>query len=408
MDTVEFTQRRKFIVKLGKLLHKYGAPAYRLETHLMNVADHLGLRSAYIISPTSMMFILWTEGHDDEYTHSARVSPGDVDLGALSRVDDVVDYVVDDDLSLLEADRMLSEIEAKKDPYHPLMTGIAFAMAGGAFAALIGNHVYDILWSALLSMIVYLVVFLSVQSRRVSNMMEPLIALVVGISATAVSVFLDSSSNIAFVCLSSLIVFIPGLALTIGLAEISARHLVSGSAKVVDALMILCKLYFGVFVGTIIGRALFGEADYTAPIAIPGWFTWLAIVALGISLVIIFRTRRRHFIWSILSGFIAFGASISAAVYLQNGLSAFFGALAVGVYANLFTRLEKAPAVIVAMPGFMFLVPGSKTFIGLDQLIAGTQYVSMEHIGQQTFVIFMSLVAGLLFANSVLSPKKSL
>ena len=34
MLNADFTQKRKFIVKIGKMLHKYGTPAYRLEAHL--------------------------------------------------------------------------------------------------------------------------------------------------------------------------------------------------------------------------------------------------------------------------------------------------------------------------------------------------------------------------------------
>ena len=77
------------LVKLGKMLHKYGTPAYRLEAHLAELTTHLGLKGSFIISPTSMTFVLWTEGHEQEYTHASRVNPGDLDLGALSRTDEL-------------------------------------------------------------------------------------------------------------------------------------------------------------------------------------------------------------------------------------------------------------------------------------------------------------------------------
>lgn len=89
-------------------------------------------------------------------------------------------------------------------------------------------------------------------------------------------------------------------------------------------------------------------------------------------------------------------------------LGTFVGALAVGIFSNLFNRMANAPASIVAMQGLIVLVPGSKTYIGLNSLIEGQDFVYAEHIGQQTFLIFMSLVAGLIFANVALPPKKSL
>ena len=95
-------------------------------------------------------------------------------------------------------------------------------------------------------------------------------------------------------------------------------------------------------------------------------------------------------------------------MYLDYTLGTFVGALAVGVFSNLFNRVVNAPASIVAMQGLIVLVPGSKTYIGLNSLIEGQDFVYADHIGQQTFLIFMSLVAGLIFANVALPPKKSL
>lgn len=390
------------------MLHKYGTPAYRLEAHLMEVATHLGLKSSFVMSPTSVTFVIWTEGHEEEYTHVARVEPGDHDLGSLADTDEVVTQMLAGDLSILQADRSLDKIDNQDNPYSNLATGAAFAVSGAAFAMLMGSSWHDVFWSGLVSLIVFLFVLWSGHSRRVSHMLEPMVAIAAAIAACAVSSYIDPSINIRLVVLSSIIVFIPGLALALGFAELSARHLVSGTARVMDALMLLFKLYFGAFLGISIGFALFGQTDFVQPEALPKWTAWLAIMLLCGSLIIIFRTKWRHAPWSIAAGFIAYAASISAALYFDYSVGAFIGAFAVGVFSNLFNRIVNAPASIVAMQGLIVLVPGSKTYIGLNSLIEGQSFVYAEQIGQQTFLIFMSLVAGLIFANVALPPKKSL
>jgi uncharacterized membrane protein YjjB (DUF3815 family) len=60
------------------------------------------------------------------------------------------------------------------------------------------------------------------------------------------------------------------------------------------------------------------------------------------------------------------------------------------------------------MQGLIVLVPGSKTYIGLNSLVSGHEFIKTDHIGQETFVIFMSLVAGLIFANVIMPTKKAL
>ncbi|MCG9760215.1 MULTISPECIES: threonine/serine ThrE exporter family protein [Pseudoalteromonas] len=408
MNNATFTEKRRFIVKLGKMLHKYGTPAYRLEAHLMEIATHLGLKSSFVMSPTSVTFVIWTEGHEEEYTHVARVDPGDHDLGSLADTDDVATRVLSGELSIQEAEQNLEAILHASPPYNKLMTGLAFATSSGAFAMLMGTSWNDVWWSALISLVVYIFVLWASISKRVTHMLEPLVAIVSAVAACAVSVYIDPQVNIRLVVLSAIIVFIPGLALALGFAELSARHLVSGTARVMDSIMLLFKLYFGAFLGISLGFAFFGQVDFIQPSPLPRWTAWLAVLLLCSSLVVIFRTKLRHASWSLASGFIAYAASISSAVYFDYALGTFVGAFAVGVFSNIFNRVVNAPASIVAMQGLIVLVPGSKTYIGLNSLIEGQSFVHADHIGQQTFLIFMSLIAGLIFSNVVLPPKKSL
>nr|WP_249365161.1 hypothetical protein [Pseudoalteromonas sp. S3173] len=61
------------------MLHMYCTPAYRFEAHLMEVATYLGLKSSFGMSPKAVTSVIWTDGHEDEDTHVARVDPGDHD-----------------------------------------------------------------------------------------------------------------------------------------------------------------------------------------------------------------------------------------------------------------------------------------------------------------------------------------
>ena len=406
--TADFNNKRKFVVKLGKMLHKYDTPAYRLEAHLTELTTHLGLKGSFIISPTSMTFVLWTDGHEQEYTHASRVNPGDLDLGALSRTDELVDQVLQGNVSINEADALLDAIDVRPSSYGKLATAVAMMASGGAFAMLMATSWNDVLWSSLLSLLVYLFMLWAARSPRIAHMLEPLVALAAGIGACAISSYIDPGINIRLTVLSAIISFIPGLALTIGFAELAARHLVSGNARIMDALMLLFKLYFGALLGIAIGFALFGVVDFVKPPPISRHFAWLAVGILVSSLIVLFKSRGKYTLWSLAAGFIAYGVSITGATLFDYTMGAFLGAFAVGLYSNLFTRLANAPAVIVAMHGLIVLVPGSKTYIGLNSLISGQDFVVSDRVGQQTFLILMALVAGLIFANVALPPKKSL
>jgi uncharacterized membrane protein YjjP (DUF1212 family) len=406
VDNQEFIEKRRFIIKLGKALHKFGTPAYRLETHLQTVAKTLGIEGYFLISPTSMTFVLQHDT-DQEYNHVARVKPGELDLGSLARTDALVQELSLGQRSLSEALERLDEIANKPNPYGPMLTLGAFGTSAAAFAMLMGSSWNDVFWSALIGMLVYGLVFSAERSRRMAELLEPLAAMLAGFAACGLAQ-LDAGLNIPVVVLSGIIVFIPGLALTLGLAELAARDLMSGTMRIMDAVMLLFKLYFGAVLGVAIGNALFGESLYIEPMPLPRWAIWSAVPILSMALVFIFKARLKDAPWGVLAGIVAFFSAMFGGLYLGDSLGIFFGALAVGIYANLFARWMKAPASIALLQGIVILVPGSKTYIGLNVLISGETMLNQSHLGSQIFLIFMSLIAGLIFSNVVVPPRNTL
>ncbi|WP_133408224.1 threonine/serine ThrE exporter family protein [Parashewanella tropica] len=406
MNDYEFRIKRKFIIKLGKALHKFGTPAYRLEAHLTKVSRSLGLEGNFVISPTSMTFVLH-HNEDQEYNHLARVKPGELDLGALARTDELVDELISGQRNLDEALERLDDIANKPNPYGTVLTWIAFTLSSAAFAMLMNTSWNDVFWSGVLGFIVFGFVYISERSSKMAEMLEPLSTLVGGFAMCGVAL-IDSSVNIPVVILSGVIAFVPGLALTIGLAEVASRDLISGTARIMDALMLLFKLYFGAFLGLAIGHAVFGTVSPTTSIPLPSGSVWAAVPLLSISLAIMFKARPKDAPWGILAGIIAFSFAMLGGKYIGDSIGIFFGAMAVGIYSNLFARWMKAPASIALLQGIVILVPGSKTYIGLNSLIAGETMLNQSHIGTQVFLIFMSLIAGLIFANVAVPPRRAL
>ena len=405
--TDNFYQKRRFIIKLGKALHKLGSTAYRLEDNLLSIAKFLDIRASFIITPTALTFILSDDEDDQQYNHLVRVSPGDIDLGSLARIDELVDELINGERTLDEAIERLAEVKNKPAPYGNFLSFLAFGASSGAFAMLMHTSWHDVFWSTLLGWVIFAFVLWSERSKRVTDLLEPLCALTASLLASAISVF-DPSINIPMVILSTIIVFIPGLSLTVGLSELAARHLMSGTARIMDSIMVLFKLYFGAVLGMALGKLIWGDVSFMPPETMPVWTSWLAVTTLSISLVILFKVRLKDAPWGMIAGYISFGVSIWASGYLGIALGAFVGAFALGVYSNLFSRIMNLPSSIVRLLGLVVLVPGSKVYIGLNSLVSGQQMLDVTDLGSQTFLIFMSLVAGIIFSNVAMPHRKTL
>jgi len=157
-----------------------------------------------------------------------------------------------------------------------------------------------------------------------------------------------------------------------------------------------------------LGNLFWGSVDFVPPFTTPVWTSWAAVTILSISLVILFKARKKDAPWGILAGYISYSVSIWAGGYLGVALGAFVGAFALGLYSNLFSRIMNLPSSIVRLLGLVVLVPGSKVYIGLNNLVSGQNMLPSTDIGSQAFLIFMSLVAGIIFSNVAIPHRKTL
>lgn len=408
-----FKKRRKFLIRLAKTLHKCGTPAYQLETHLVKISEALELEGSFLISPTAITCVFWPKGdrENQEHTYISRVRPGDLDLGLLARTDELVEQLCSGNRDLDEALLRLEDINNKPHPYPQWIILSAFGLASAAFSMLMGTSWTDVAVSCFIGFIVYFLVYWAENSYRRQTVVEPLTAIISAFLVTGISYYAPSMNN-SLVVLASIIVFIPGLALTVGLSELAARDLISGTARIMDAAMVMFKLYFGAVLGFALGDIFWSYLlPATLPeiaIPLPGWSSWLAVLILSFCLMVMFKIRLKDAPWGISASFIAHGSSLLASAYFGISLGTFFAALALGIYANLYARWLKAPAAIVILQGLVVLVPGSKIYMGLNTAISGQEILHIDQVGSQAFLILMSLVAGLIFANIMVDPRRSL
>jgi len=406
---LSFKQQCAFLLKLGAMLHRYGTPAFRLEAHLKMLAAHLELDGYFLVNPTSLTYCLWMKDapDGDVFNYSMRVKPGDLDLGSLARTDALVSELVAGRCTLEEAKDGLKAIEDSGPGYPAWVTLIAFLVLGSAFAMLMRGSWNDVAWVGALSVLVYGVIAWADRAPRVAIMLEPLTATVVAVISVGASRW-DPGINQPLIVLASLITFVPGLSLAIGFRELAARELISGTARIMDSLMVLFKLYFGTVLGVAIGVLIWGVVLPADVRRVPVWTIWPAVLLLATGLTVVYKARPIDVPWGVVSAVMAYGVSMLVTPVWGMTLGAFLGAFVVGVYANLSARWRNAPATLVILPGIVVLVPGSKVYVGLDNVVSGGQITSVEEIGVQTFLLFMSLIAGLIFASSVVQPRRSL
>lgn len=391
-----------FVLRLGRALHQHGYHAARVEEIMVGLALQLGLPDAQVFStPTSIMFAWGAAGK--QQVHMLRVEPGEVNLGYLARLDQIIKQVYDGEASPLEGIARIDALEAEPPDYGRVVTVVAFALASGAGARFLGGGAREIAAASVGGTAIGLLALAAGRVRGLERVFEPLAAAVASfVSGALAARVVPFSAYLA--TLAGLIVLLPGYTLTTALRELSTRHLASGTARLAAATITFLGIIFGVALGDRLSTLAFGAPRTVAPIAMPGWTGYAAILLAALAFTVILRAEPADTGWILLAGVIGVLAGRLGGRALGPELGTFVGALAVGVAGNVFTVLRNRPSMIMLVPGVLMLVPGSVGYRSLAALL-DAQVVSGVQTAFQMFLTAVALVAGLLFANLV-SPAR--
>jgi uncharacterized membrane protein YjjB (DUF3815 family) len=166
-------------------------------------------------------------------------------------------------------------------------------------------------------------------------------------------------------------------------------------------------LGFGVVFGLRLGEQLVGSFSPVEAVGLDMGLRWLLVPVVVLSISVLFRAPVRQWGWILLVAALGFGAYELASQWLRPELSVFLGALVLGCGSNLHARLRDVPSAITRLPGLLFLVPGSLSFLGITELMDGNAMDAVTAAGQVA-IVATALVTGLVVAGSALPPRKVL
>ncbi len=394
-----------FMLRLVKALHTYGVPSYELERLMTNVADQLGYGLQATVVPTSIT-MTFIQDEDKPRTYVIRSNSGEVNVDKLSRTIDVAYAVINDEITTEQGAKELTEITNSAPLHSKSWMILCFMLVSTAICRIFGGGIPEIITASVTGLVVG--VFVNVgglRSETVSNLMPALSAFLATLISFGFNYWIGLSSTYIPV-VSGIIVLVPGMMLTIAMAELATQNLVSGTARLLGSVVIFIQMIFGVAIGAQLAALFFGEASITTMIdhQLPRWTVWIAILVSSWSLMMLFQVRSRHLPWIVITTASSFFVSRWAGGELGAATGAFFGALTVGVFANLAYRIKQVPTAAVMMPGFIILVPGSVGFRSLTEILDHNIIGGLESAFNM-IIVGISLITGLLISSIATLPK---
>ncbi|MBL8889698.1 MAG: threonine/serine exporter family protein [Planctomycetaceae bacterium] len=400
---VENRIAEQFVAELAKALHQNGMASDELEQNVLQLAQQLGLEVSVFATPTSIFFCFGQADHDR--TLMFRVTPADIDLGRLNELQTLQRDVVDRRLTVREGRARLPQLLQQSPRYGFWISSLAFAWASGAATILFRGGLNEWMVTLSLGMLIGCYGGLLQRYPRMARTYAPLSALLAALIPYFVGAFLQPLS-LEVVTLGSLVVLLPGLTLTIAINELATQNLAAGTARLFGGLVLLMTLGFGVAMGSSLGQQLTATPTGVAPVQLGTEYWYLAIATAPLAFAILFRAQARDFIPITLTCWAGFTISQIASGFLVPVISGAAGSFSVGLIGSIYARLTNRSSSTLAVPGLVFLVPGSIGFRSIQVLLLNDVDTAVRGAFDM-FMVAISLVSGLLVAYSLL-PATSL
>ena len=401
----EFVPAYQLVTQLVSQANEYGASLVRLQDFMSQLPHLFGFYGAMLVASPFFFFEFWRQGDAEPSRVTVQIPSGSFDLAKLSSLGILVNDLIAGKVAIDEGTSRLKQIDALLPPYKHPIVALGYAFCGAGFAVLLSANWRDVLFAALLSLVVYAITLTAVRSQWLANRLNFTAAFTASILANLLAL-LFPGSNAFIVSLCAVIVLVPGLALTLGIAELASKIIISGIGRLVDAVLVTFALVVGNALGSSIVNLLWTVPAPDANLARPLWITFLSIIVLMLGLAFVFQVRLPDLGWVILAGGFAYVGLLIGGQF-GNWQGSFLGALLLALYTRLFSfRLHRLSSVVM-LPGIMILVPGVAAYFGLNTLQTNGIIGSLTAVWG-VLVQIIAIISGLYIAASALPERGSL
>lgn len=401
--------RVAFITELAEQLHAYGTTAQRLEGALLGVAERLGVECEPWINPTGMILTFRDPGDPqaNDLTRVIRLPPGETDLSRLARADRIAEDVLAGRMGIAEGREALGALARVPTRRWRAMQVVAFALVAAAVGGLLRLPWLDIATAGVAGLCIGLIDQWARARPQLGESLEALAGMLAAAIAITVASFLGPL-NLNTVIIASVIVLLPGMALTNAINELTSQHLVSGTARFAGALSTILKLTIGTMLTLTLAKLLGLEPEVAFSRPQPFWVEGLGLLVGCYAFAVAFRAARRDYPLVMLSAATGYLISRSAGESWGDVAGVFLAAFVMTLAGNVYARWKNRPGALVRLPGIILLVPGSVSFRGLISLMQQQDIDAGQAALMAVMNILMALIAGLLFGNLLIPARRNL
>lgn len=396
------TAARALLASLGTAMVATGQPVNEVEEELTLVSAHLGYPDLQIAATPTGVTLTLSRGGMASYQSTS----GPLRLDQATDVRRILYELLADEMTPAEAQVQLGGLRAKP-PRFPrwLVTTGAVAVATG-IALTVQPGLTNVALAAVAALLLTAVDALARRSELLTTLLPTVAAFLVAclVFAAANAGVLDGPLR---TLLPPLTILLPGALLVTGMSELAAGDMVAGSSRLTFGVVQLLLLSLGV----VAAAAVLGVGPASlvnVRVDELGWWAvplGLGLVSLGVCLLESVPFRLLPYVTLVVV--CAFAAQWLGQLVGAAALGSFCGAVAASFGASVIELVRpRLPRMVVFLPAFWLLVPGSLGLLSVTELAINPGRVSTTAFDVLTAISAIAL--GLLIGSALARSLRSL
>jgi uncharacterized membrane protein YjjP (DUF1212 family) len=394
---------------LGRLLLLNGADTSQVETTVERFALAFGCTAQLTVNDATLLLTLVAPDHFRTKV-GKRVPAMGVGMTALAELNALVADVVAGRCPAAAAQARLHAVEHGKPVYNRWLVILALGLTAASLGRLFGGD-----WPAFA--VAWLAGSAGTWARQEMGRLHanpfaiPFAAATLSGLIGGGAVALGVSTTPALCLVAPGMIIVPGVPLINGFQDMIRNHMTLGISRLGFAGLVTIAIAFGLFIATVVTGAAIPVVEPALFVGLPADAVFSALAAIGFALL--FNVPPR-IAWACVVCGIASHTTRTFMVHQGINIVAgtLIGAFAVGILAQLFGRVFRAPAVVFAFPGVVAMIPGAYAFravVGCLQIVhGGTSPVLFEAtmtLGIEVLMMVAAIAIGIAVPSAVLAPR---
>lgn len=249
---MEYDKLLNMGMQLGYQLMYSGAEIYRVEESVTRLLTAYGLQPQVFAIPTCLIVSIDTpSGHP--ITNMRRIPSHGTDIELLEECNDLCRHLCREVPPLEIAAEKVSRLGVGHSPYSSKVVLVGYVAASAFFSAFFGGSICDMFCAGLCGLGVGLWMLYISRKIGISGFFQTLVGAAAASLLALLFTGMGIGANLNYITIGTLMVLVPGMALTRAMREIVAGDVMSGIHRTAESLLTAAAISVGVALSLALG-----------------------------------------------------------------------------------------------------------------------------------------------------------